>query len=463
MPVTPSEPTGRAIAAALSRLSGVSAPRSTRVFTHGIQSLWANYQWVRHMGPAVMAEPQTFLRLLRRLTDRIFEAVAPDARLLVEYSPDYVGALPLIRSVYPDALLLDVDGSTAADDVAAIPVSSMELARSSGELERLARALGLDPPSDDVLAAHSLLGTVEGGREGSPTARTGTAAGPRRRVRAPAPERHSPLRDRLVVIVGCGRSGTTWLESLLMAHPLLGGMAETETWLFHQLERLWGNLRSGAGLDSHLDEAALAGILREFCDGMFQEALAVHDPDATYFVEKSPVHSWCLRNIAAVYPDAWFVHLVRDGRDVARSITQVPFFETPRLEDAAAMWSTTVDEVCARSASLERFREMRYETLFDDPFTSTADLVRWVGLNADQETEDRLRTVAARRVSTHAGTASPVGPGRWKQLSSAEQARIYAGAGRTLLDFGYANGTDLRRARRHPAYLAAKLHLNRPF
>lgn len=388
-------PPSPAVAAAVGGTEGVTLLEGTSVL-RGLHRLWADYGWVRHMGPAVMAEPHEFLVLLRRLADDLYTVLAPGARVVVETAPDLAAWEAMVASLFPDAEVVEAAGLDRA------------LSGGSG-------AGGADPdppPASDAVAT-------------------------------------SAFGDRLIVVVGCARSGTTWLESLLMAHPEVGGVPETETWLFHQLAPLWSELGAGPAA------AAAIPALRRFCDELFASALVMHRPGATFFVEKSPVHSYHLDLITAVYPDAWIVHLVRDGRDVAQSMSRVPFLRRG-LAGAARFWSDVVDEVDRRSAGLARFRELRYERLCADPVAVSSELLAWAAVPPAPDLEERLARVARTRVSTHGGTGRPVGPGGWRELGAADRARIYAGAGANLVRLGYAARRQVLVAALHPAFLLGR-------
>ena len=456
VPVTGDGRTGAVLGHALSHLPGASAtPVSTRIFTEGINVLWGDYQWVRHMGPATMVGPDRFLGLLRSLTDGVFDAAAAGDGMIVDFSTGNVGALPTIRSLYPDAVLVDVDGGwpDASPGNPTVSVTMDGLSRSRSAFRDFVQDLGLTASDSDLAAAHEALRArrVPEPRPESSPARGGGPPGP--------VESSDAMRDRLIVVVGCGRSGTTWLESLLMTHPLAGGIEETETWLFHQLEPLWTNYESGTGLSAYLDEPSFTRLLRRFCDALFFDALASHTPGAEFFVEKSPIHSRHISHIAAVYPDAWFIHLLRDGRDVARSITRVPFFQEPGLVGAARMWTDTVRDVVNHAPAVPRFRELRYEELFSDPEPSVREIFRWIGLAEGEVLDERLREAVSRRVSVHAGDAVRVGPGVWQDMRRSERARIYAAAGGELVRRGYASPADVLRAALHPAFLAARAEM----
>jgi hypothetical protein len=253
----------------------------------------------------------------------------------------------------------------------------------------------------------------------------------------------------LVVVVGCGRSGTTWLERMLMAAPQAGGVDGAESFVFEQGSPLWQHLEEMAPL---VTRERLVCALRAFYDTVFAEALAAHTPAATMFVEKTPLHSLILPQLGAVYPDASYVHVVRDGRDVARSISEVSFFGIPDPGDAARLWRRVLVEVRAASRDLSRYRDVRYEDLLADPVEQVGALLRWLGLEVDDSVRAELVSRAGHRVSAHAGTARPVGTGTWLTLPAKHLAAVYAESGALLVSEGYATRRELHRARAHPEY-----------
>ncbi|HYD11016.1 MAG TPA: sulfotransferase [Acidimicrobiales bacterium] len=257
---------------------------------------------------------------------------------------------------------------------------------------------------------------------------------------------------RLVVVLGCGRSGTTWLERLLMAHRLAGGAEATESFLFSQAAPVWREVDRADGLGRWFDRTSIVPVLRSFVDEVLAATVARHRPGATVVVEKTPKHVFELPEIRALFPDACYLHLLRDGRDVARSVSQVPFFECPTPADGAALWDTAVDMVRRGCVGAEHFREVRYESLVADPVGTTTSLWTWMGLEPTAEAVDELQARVAPRVSRHAGTAHAVGAGSWQALSAADLAGVYAEAGRRLVQDGYASASSVRRAMTHPAY-----------
>jgi hypothetical protein len=91
------------------------------------------------------------------------------------------------------------------------------------------------------------------------------------------------------------------------------------------------------------------------------------DPAASVIVEKSPSHSHHVQLIAKYLPDAPFLHIVRDGRDVVASLQSASrgwgsYWAPGSLKNAAVMWKTNV--LAARTAAgTGRYAEVRYEDL----------------------------------------------------------------------------------------------------
>jgi hypothetical protein len=259
---------------------------------------------------------------------------------------------------------------------------------------------------------------------------------------------------QLLAVVGCGRSGTTWLEAMLMSSPDAGGVDGAESFLFEQISPLWDQRAALAPL---VTEARLVAALRAFCDAVLGHALALSTPGAGTFVEKTPLHSWHLTMMARLYPEASFVHLVRDGRDVARSISQVDFFLLADPADAARQWRLVVEGVRAQAPEVPRYREVRYEQLLADPVGEVTSLLAWAGLDTTAGTLTELERRVGTRVSKHAGTASALGSRTWEALPPRDLAAVYAECGPLLVREGYATVTDLVRARLHPSYWRRRL------
>ncbi|MCU1450986.1 MAG: hypothetical protein JWP02_3156 [Acidimicrobiales bacterium] len=252
----------------------------------------------------------------------------------------------------------------------------------------------------------------------------------------------SPFADRTVIVLGSVRSGTTWLVELLLAHPDLAGL-NWESTVFLGLWELWENAHrsDGEGIGAHLSPDEIAAALRTFCDRTFAVARDADDAEdgQGWFVEKTPDNVNRLPLIAAAYPDAWFVHLVRDGRDVVRSQISAPW-GTDDPADAARNWVWGVRQVERHRWRLDRFRELRYEDLVGDPVGETSALLEWLGLSIDAHVRRDLEERVGHHVARY-GATDRVGPGKWRQMSAADLRRIDAVAGDLLSELGYLSGT----------------------
>jgi len=251
-------------------------------------------------------------------------------------------------------------------------------------------------------------------------------------------------------VVGCGRSGTTLLRALLDAHPLLAVAPESHfvVALDPGGQRI-GRRRFRRALARSpwfalwdLDPAAIALERRpRFAD-------AVRATFAAYarargkprYADKTPHYVSHLPRLAARFGEARFVHLIRDGRDVAASLRRVPW-GPPTLDGAAAVWARRVREGRAAEGALGpgRYREVRYEALVAAPQAVVDDLLPWLGLPPAVLRHDPARLVVP-HAAHHERLRLPPTPGLrdWRrELTAGEVAEVQAVAGPELSALGY--------------------------
>ncbi len=129
---------------------------------------------------------------------------------------------------------------------------------------------------------------------------------------------------RKVFLVGCPRSGTTWLQIILASHPQIASVRETHLFdtYFARLYQQWHSEASAPnkeGLWVLLDESELDDAARAFCEVVLRK-IASSKPGATVMLEKTPAHLAHHRLIRRLFPDAMFLHLLRDPRGVVASL-----------------------------------------------------------------------------------------------------------------------------------------------
>jgi Sulfotransferase family len=163
-----------------------------------------------------------------------------------------------------------------------------------------------------------------------------------------------------VFVVGCPRSGTTLLRLMLDAHPDLSIPPES-----HFIPLVWrvrDRYETSGGFDGEkMARDVFRGI--RFRDWSLPESEVLDElgrvaPSdlagsiACFFCayagrngkerwgDKTPGYSMELPLLASLFPDARFVHLIRDGRDVALSLMEVPRPpRSTRAYSARGTWS----------------------------------------------------------------------------------------------------------------------------
>jgi len=202
----------------------------------------------------------------------------------------------------------------------------------------------------------------------------------------PLEQLHAPP----VFIVGAARSGTTWVYDIYCAHPRVSGVFES--WLFTRdkgLGALFDDVHwppQNKGLGRLMARADLAAGLRPLAESLLARGLS---SQADFLVEKSPSHLFSMGLIAEILPEARFVHVLRDGRDVVVSVraaaqSWVPAWRSTfgrSILRSAQAWKTAV--VRARSDGRvlgDRFLEIRFEDIKRDPYASYARLFTFAGI-----------------------------------------------------------------------------------
>ena len=116
---------------------------------------------------------------------------------------------------------------------------------------------------------------------------------------------------------------------------------------FARSQRNWGFVFDPTKAFSEMAERTYSGVL----DAIFRQ-LAEHN-GMVRWGDKTPQYNDDLSLLRDLFPDAQFVHIVRDGRDVTLSIRQDSFRTQERIRDRRAMGSRAGGHsiVCANAAS----------------------------------------------------------------------------------------------------------------
>ncbi|MFL5895589.1 MAG: sulfotransferase [Thermoleophilaceae bacterium] len=247
----------------------------------------------------------------------------------------------------------------------------------------------------------------------------------------------SPLLDAMIFAFGAQRSGTWWLQRMLTAHPDVSGIP-SETYLFERgirplLERFHHGVKSSTTVAQlHAERDVLLDATRDFCDRVL---LPYREPGARYLCERSPGHAKAVDVIAAVYPDARLIHIIRDGRDVARSLAARQW-GPGSVAAAAREWRESV-EAARAAAPATGYLEVRYEALLADLDGGLRALYEWLVLQAGDELMEQV-LVQARRPLNEDPKDPRVATGKWRDhFSDDDLAAFDAEAGDLLAELGY--------------------------
>ena len=287
-------------------------------------------------------------------------------------------------------------------------------------------------------------------------------------------------------VVGVPRSGTTMLRLMLDSHPDLAVPPET-----YFVTNLIEAGDGGAGPDQlanvlvghrrwddlGIEEAELRRRLAALVEPTGGDAVRVafelyaEGRGKPRWGDKTPAY---LTNIAEIHdalPETRFIHIIRDGRDVALSILRMPEADRPmRRPDSVGLvaqrWSRRIERARAQAESLPHYLEVRYEDLVREPeaaLRGVCELIelpftdsmlefhsgaseRLAEMNRDLGARDDLPAQSAEgRIAPHALASKPPTAGRigvWREeMTPEQQAEFESEGGEMLRALGYEGGT----------------------
>jgi hypothetical protein len=226
-----------------------------------------------------------------------------------------------------------------------------------------------------------------------------------------------------VFVIGYARSGTRLVCRLMRQYLLANSGAERS---FSRPEP-----NQGVRHDPEVAVASLRGRHPREVHEVLGGQLASHH-NLALWDDQIPPGIQDLARLAASFPDAQFVHAVRDGRDVALSIPQTTF-SPQNVCECAQDWGRTQQTIRAFAARLApgQFHEVRYEDLTTRPLETLRDLGAFLGVDVDET------IVAAMR----AGLPADVRPGNGRKfqyvMHPRELERFEGVAAHSLTAAGY--------------------------
>jgi Sulfotransferase family len=229
----------------------------------------------------------------------------------------------------------------------------------------------------------------------------------------------STLRQKQIFFVGgTPKSGTTWLQLLLDAHPLVSCSGEG-----HFPTHLWSALKQALDQHDGVIETnnkelftELGGYLRltqedvlyifASCIAVFLVKQSKHKP-ARAIGDKTPANIRSFSGLAVLFPTAKFIQIVRDGRDCAvsgwfhnlRNPDWVPLNRgslAAYVTSFAELWTSELAQAQEfADGHPDRIRRIRYEDLATDTEGILAGLFEFLGVEADASLLAHCRTEAS--------------------------------------------------------------------
>lgn len=266
------------------------------------------------------------------------------------------------------------------------------------------------------------------------------------------------------IFVGCGRSGTTVFGLIFDSHPQLAVAHEAhfvaalaqnpnlirafDQALFLKALEANSNFRRLAIPRSDIEKQLQASEVTDYASGV----RAVFEVYArlrgkTLYGDKTPGYVSHLGLLGRLFPEAKFVHIIRDGRDVTLSYLDRPEWGPRTVAEGAFYWKARVQRGRKEGALLgpNRYFEARYESLIEDPGRTVAAVCQFLGIEYVPEMlryHERAVPVESltRDPQAYQSSSAPltVGLRNWRtQLSTADATLFDAIAGDLLNELGY--------------------------
>jgi len=254
-------------------------------------------------------------------------------------------------------------------------------------------------------------------------------------------------------VVGCARSGTSILGELIGSHSDVAYVFEPH--------ELWESVGTGPEGSHRLTAGHATADVRRRIGAWFDERRGTK----RIVVEKTPRNVLRVPFLRAVFPEAKFVHIVRDGRDVACSLfpgiggkewshLKPPSWRRLQAEHSGitrcALEWRDIMEIALADLEDAPHLQIRYESLVSDPLATARAVLAYLDLDESRDTIAFSEKIQDRTAdSYHAAEQDrwfrgdhTVRVGRWREnLGAAEREVIDRILADMLTRLGYKGPT----------------------
>jgi hypothetical protein len=267
-----------------------------------------------------------------------------------------------------------------------------------------------------------------------------------------------------IFIGGCSRSGTTLLGAMLGAHSSAicspeshfkvdalralarGKIRPQPANLLELIQRHWRfkiwelDLPPIETFDPSGEEALLAQMLDWIVDNYAQQQ---GKPEASVWVDHTPENISYAQSLLDLFPNARFIHIVRDGRAVAASI--LPLDWGPNTIMKASRWwmrMTSFGLAAEKALGPDVVMRVKYEDLVLEPKITMHAVSQFLGIDFQQDmlqaTGFNPPTYTTRQHKLVGNRPDTSVVNRWEKKLTTRQIEIFENQTRDFLSFlGY--------------------------
>jgi len=161
--------------------------------------------------------------------------------------------------------------------------------------------------------------------------------------------------------------------------------------------------------------------------------------------DKTPLNTFALEAIYSVFPDARFIHIIRDGCDVVASYVKAGIYQS--VEEAAKRWIRSIKTVNSFQVKYpDAVLNIRYEQLVTEPQQTLRTVCQFIGIDfqpqmLNEKNKNRAKLGDVEMRAHHSNVLKPIstsniGRGR-ATLSVAQKEAIQLIIGEQLRILGY--------------------------
>ncbi|HED33655.1 MAG TPA: sulfotransferase [Gammaproteobacteria bacterium] len=207
-----------------------------------------------------------------------------------------------------------------------------------------------------------------------------------------------------VFIIGSRRSGTTWTLWLLSDHPSIVGIQHTNlidafkkinSWWLDD-EKIHNSIVSGkdekikANLKDFMTESDFYGSCHQMISSIFNQSFN-EKAQASVVVESQPENVDNLDLLMKLFPDAYYLHVIRDPRSVFGSWKSIvktwsseDVFHTHPVE-FAERWKKDVLKGRGLSEKARHYMEIQYEDMKSNGASVLKSVYNWLAVDDSDE------------------------------------------------------------------------------